>query len=183
MQSKPKANSIVTTTYDADTRTLTFRVRGQPSPILFHLDSVSDECKARAMLHGFAQRIPDSAAIGMQDKDGRIIPAETRDRMKYDEMVKLRDHYESGTPDWSRVREGGERETGGIILRALATVQGIDIATMRERVAAQAEKRGMTERKFLNGVATAPAVVAEIARIRAASGEGLDGDALLGDLT
>lgn len=181
MQTKAKSNSIVTSEYEEGV--ITFRIRGAASPILFHLDRVSEANRRRAEVHGWVQRIVDSAAVGMTDADGAIIPAPERDAMKYAAMVKVRDHYESGTEDWARRAVAGERETGGMTLRAVAAVSGVTVDVMRERVKAMAEKRGVTERVYLNSVAGSAAVQAKIAEFRAASPSAIDADALLDELT
>lgn len=178
MQSKPKSNSIVTSEY-AD-GVISFRVRGAQSPILFHLDSASAANRARAEVHGWVQRVVDAAAVGMTRADGSIIPAPERDALKYAAMVKVRDHYESGSADWGRKAEQGERESGGLALRAIAAIQGVDIPTMRQRVKAQAEKRGITERVYINSVSASAAVQAKMAELRGPAA--FDADELLGEL-
>ncbi len=181
MQTKPKSNSIVTSEYAEGV--ITFRVRGAESPILFTLNRVSEANRRRAEVHGWIQRVVDSAAVGMTDSAGGIIPAAERDRLKYAAMVKVRDHYESGTEDWARRAVAGERETGGMTLRAVAEVSGVTVDVMRARVKAMAEKRGVTERVYLNSVAGSAAVQAKIAEYRAAAGSAIDADELLDELT
>ncbi len=66
MQSKPKANSIITSVYDAERNVIKFTVLGQGEMEL-DLNKVSKENLAYAAVHGFNQRIPDGAAIGATD--------------------------------------------------------------------------------------------------------------------
>lgn len=180
MQTKPKANSIVTTRFDADEQALHFMVRGTPSPIVLRLTDIHPDVMKRAALHGLVQRITDGAAVSMTDATGAIIPAAERDAMKYRAMVSLRDHYASGTADWNRKGASGEREAGGLVLRALAAVQGVDIPTMAARVKARAEKLGITERKFLNHMATSKDVANKMLELRGPAA--FDADEALSEL-
>jgi hypothetical protein len=84
-------------------------------------------------------------------------------------MKDIVDHYRTGTTEWTlrRASGGGETRENGITLRALAAVQGADVATMRERVEKLAEKQGITTRAILAKIATQPAVAAKIAELRA----------------
>lgn len=181
MQSKPKANSIITSVLATDGNNITFLVRGHTdAPLVLDLTKVSADNMRRAALHGFNQRIPDGAAIGAADKDGNIVPAAERDALKHSRMAALVAHYNSGTAEWSRKVEGGTRDTGGIELRAIAAIQGTDVPTMRERVKVQAEKLGIGEKEYLNGIVNgSKAVQAKIAEMRAAVAPAFDADEAL----
>lgn len=84
----------------ADSRTVTFYRRGGMR--VFSIDKVHEDNQRRACAVGFAQvRITDAAAIGRADKDGRIIPEAERTEMKWARMMRLVEHYESGTAEWN----------------------------------------------------------------------------------
>jgi hypothetical protein len=116
-----KSNQMVEPVIDVAAGTVTFNVRGHDS-LTLHMDKVHADNVRRAAFVGFAQvRIVDAAAVGLSDQDGKIIPAGIRDKMKFDRMAALIAHYESGTPEWSRVRGDGAAETG-VLFRALCIV-------------------------------------------------------------
>jgi hypothetical protein len=143
MQTKPKENSIVTSSYDAERNVITFTVKGQGDMTL-DLNKVSKENLARAVVHGFNQRIPDAAAIGRTDADGKIIPEDERTRIKWERMNELCVHYESGTTEWSRKGEGGPSRV--LTIEAIARVKGITYEDAEAIVDKHAEMHKM-ERK------------------------------------
>lgn len=124
---KRKSNSVVT--HDVSTAGLhpviTFNVLGAGT---FALDmaKISDTVRDRAAVHGMVQRISDAAALSRTDKEGNIIPAAELAQAKYEAMIALRDHYESGTAEWSRVATAGPK--GGYLFEALCRVYGHKLA-------------------------------------------------------
>lgn len=117
MQSKPKANSIVTSEWNVENKVLTFTVLNTGACTL-DLKKVHANNREHAEYHGWNQAIPDSAAIGLADKAGNIIPKAERARMKLERMQEKCLHYESGTPDWSRKAPGGGFD-GALVLAAI----------------------------------------------------------------
>lgn len=128
---KAKADSAVTTFIPNPTDTfevtvtvpkvLGFKVRGF-GDILLDLEKVSVANISWAVVHGFGQRLPDSAAISRTDKDGRIVPQDQRDRTKGEKMTELRDFYETGTEEWERAKRGGD---GGAAVEMARVLQAI----------------------------------------------------------
>ena len=106
-----KSNSVIT--HSVTGNVITFNVIGFGA-LKFDTDKVSNECANHAALHGFVQRISDAAAMSRDPKTGK--PATPQE--KYDAMAALVAHYESGTPEWSRVR-AGDGSPKGQTLRAL----------------------------------------------------------------
>lgn len=83
---------------------VTFEVRGQGTLVL-EMGKLHEDIIKRAACVGMAQvRIVDAAAVGKADKEGNIIPEATRNKMKFERMKALVDHYNSGTATWERVR-------------------------------------------------------------------------------
>ena len=117
-----------------------------------------------AAFHGIKQRVVDSAAIAWDGIGERPTPAD-----KYAEMVKIVDHLNSGSPDWNTTRGEGGGAIGGVTLKALAAVQGMELDAMRARVAEVAEKQGKTVKVKLAEYATMPAVIKKIVELRAAA--------------
>lgn len=121
-QRNMKENQSVMPIIADDFSTVTFRTRGQPD-IVLHMDRLHPGILKRAACSGMAQvRIVDAAAIPATDKDGNIIPADERQRMKYERMAALVEHYETGTDQWSRVSEGGGGKS--LTVEAIARVKG-----------------------------------------------------------
>lgn len=117
MNAKPKANSIITTTIEAsgDQPIIVFTVR-DVGELRLDLAMISEEVRARAMLHGLCQRIADAAALSRSTETGK--PASAQD--KHDAMKRLVDHYNSGTAEWNIARAaGGGGGSDGYLLQAL----------------------------------------------------------------
>ena len=135
--------------------------------------------QTRAMYHGYRQRLSDKAAIARDPKTGQsATPAQKRAA-----VWAAMDHYMSGSDKWEMERAaggGGGRSDASYILQALANVQDVELKIMSERVAANAEKRGITVEAYLKRVATSPAVAEEVARIK--HGESEDADEILDEL-
>lgn len=150
MQSNPKSNSIITSKYDAEANVITFTVLGH-GDVALDLNKVHADNLARAAIHGFNQRIPDSAAIGTADVGGKPIPKAERTRIKFERMNDLCRHYESGTAEWSRKGDGlGALPALGVAVFARANDCTLESA--KERIEARAKAAGRTYAKQLNVV-------------------------------
>lgn len=177
-----KDNQQVKPVIDVAAGTITFEFRGA-APLVFHAEKAHPEVMARAALVGMAQvRLADAAAVGRQAPDGTIRTAEEMVALKRAGIERLIQHYESGAIEWSPARGEGRGAEGGLTIRAVAAVQGMDVAAMTTRIAELAEKRGLTTKAVLAKLATAPAVVAKIAEFRAARPASVDAEDLLGEL-
>lgn len=185
MQTKPKANSVITSRLAPEGGAIIFTVR-DVGELTLDLSRIAQANRQRAEVHGWVQRISDAAAIPFNKEEGRYATAQE----KFEAMAALVEHYHGGGVEWARRATGGgaPRVTSEdlLILRAVAEVQGCEVATMRERVRAMAEKRGVTQRAYLSAILAKSAdVKAVVERLRAEQpqpGAGLDGDALLGEL-
>lgn len=113
MQTKPKANSVITHEVSGDV--ITFHVK-QAGDVVLDMSRVSEACRERAAIHGFIQRISDGAAMSRNPETGQ--PATPEEKMA--RMAALAEHYMSGTSDWSMRREGGIGAEGGLLFRALS---------------------------------------------------------------
>lgn len=102
-----KRHAWIRSTLDETARTWTFaamrmKADGEAeqnpdiAPIVFDTRKASDANRDYAALHGFKQRICDTAALG----------ADATMAEKFAEMAKLRDHYESGSAEWDLPRAG-----------------------------------------------------------------------------
>lgn len=114
MQTKPKANSIIT--HAIADQTIMFNVKGLGT-IALDMTRLHPAIMQKAAIHGLIQRISDAAAMSRTDDEGRIIPEATLNEAKFEAMSALVNHYATGTSEWSRVSEAGPR--GGILFKAL----------------------------------------------------------------
>jgi hypothetical protein len=174
MQTKPKANSIVTHTALPDGR-IQFTVLGC-EPFTVDPAAIPAHKARRAMIHGLVQRISDGAALSRDKDTGKpASPADKRAR-----MFAIAQHLlDPATPWEMKGSGGGAPKPDETLLAAVAEVQGVDVETMRTRVKAQAEKRGVTPRAFLAKVREGSQAVRDVEARMLAAGVDEDGDDML----
>jgi hypothetical protein len=78
-------------------RTVTFTFEGGLAPIVLDMSQVSTDNRTYAMLHGFAARVGDNAAIQKSAENNYTVT----EAMRREAVQELVDHYASGTADWS----------------------------------------------------------------------------------
>lgn len=66
------------------------------------MSKVSESNKLHAMLMGLQDRMKDVAALSRKQPDGSVI--DITEKMRRDEMVRIRDHFESGSTEWQMGR-------------------------------------------------------------------------------
>jgi len=81
---------------NAATRTVEFTFEGLP-PVLFDTSVVTAANRDYAMLHGFAARIGDNAAIQKSAENSYVVT----EAMRREAVMELVTHYRSGSEDWS----------------------------------------------------------------------------------
>jgi len=174
---KVKTNSVVTATWAESILTLAVKGAGV---ISVNIDELSPMLIERAAKHGLEQRLRDRAAIARDTKTG--LSASPAD--KFARIEALAAHYIAGG-EWEMRGEGGgtRRKETDYIIEALAAIQNVEIEVMVERVAANAEKRGITSDAYLKQIGTAAAVAAKVAEIKFGEADGADDmlDELTGD--
>lgn len=111
MQSKPKANSVITHEVNGDV--ILFHVAGAGT-LTLDLSKVHADNVQRGAVHGFIQRVSDGAAMSRDPVTGK--PATAADKAA--RMAAIIAHYESGAAEWS-MRGQGTGDTGGLLFRAL----------------------------------------------------------------
>ena len=91
---------------NAVAQTVTFTFEDGLAPIVLAMSQVNPANTTYAMLHGFAARIGDNAAIQKSAENGfRVTEA-----MRREAVAELVDHYASGSADWSpKVRAKAEK--------------------------------------------------------------------------
>lgn len=91
---------------DAVAQTVTFTFEGGLAPIVLAMSQVNPTNATYAMLHGFAARVGDNAAIQKSAENNYTVT----EAMRRDAVKELVDHYASGSADWSpKVRTKAEK--------------------------------------------------------------------------
>lgn len=176
VQTKKRANAVVT--MEQAGNELVFNVLGAGAMRL-DMGKISEAILTRAAIHGLKQRISDAAAIPCDAETGKpATPAE-----KFTAMQALVDHYNSGSAEWSRRAEAGERTpNGGKVLQAIMNVyQFSTVEKARETVEATAAKRGIEYKAALALWKSSDKVAAELTRMATATAK-VDADDLLDEL-
>lgn len=119
MQTKPKANSIITHERLEDGQ-IRFCVKGAGF-VDFDLNKVSWANRDYAAVHGFIQRISDGAAISRNPENGQ--PATPAEKLAAIEAIV--NHYHSGTDQWKMLATG-TGGAGSLTLRAIARLKQVE---------------------------------------------------------
>ena len=82
---------------NAQAQTVTFTFEGELAPIVLAMSQVSPANATYAMLHGFAARVGDNAAIQKAAENNYTVT----EAMRREAVAELVDHYTSGSADWS----------------------------------------------------------------------------------
>ena len=135
--------------------------------VVFHPDMVHADCRVRAELHGWKQRISDKAALG-------------KDATGEEKLAAIRavvGHFESGTADWAMVRGTGKGRKSEVdwTCEALADIQGTDVASAVGRLEEMAEKHGTTKEALAKKLRTKREVALRVAELQVKDGRLADG--------
>lgn len=182
MQTKAKSNSVVT--HSMQDGNIVFDVLGA-GKLVFDPNKVSAENRARAMIHGFVQRISDGAARLRNTETGQSASPSEKLAM----MQRIADHYMSGAAEWNlRAAASPKGPDAGLVImamtRALAGVPTVEaaeavfakqiamgkFATRDEAIATWAKSRQVAD--------TIKVILAE----RAAAAANLDAEDMLAEL-
>ena len=120
-------------TIDAVAQTITFTFDGE-APVVFNAASASETVRQHAMLHGFAARLGDNAAITKSAENGFTVT----EAMRRDAVLELAEHYATGTGEWNvRTAAAPKRPAMNATIAAIATKLGITYEQAQARVAEQ----------------------------------------------
>jgi hypothetical protein len=190
IETKKRANSVYTFAVQDGKQVFDFAAIGK---IVFDPDKVSAENRARAMAHGFKQRIVDAGALEA-GAGGKVDPV-----AKFNEMFRVAEHLMSGSAEWN-VKGGGAGASSYVTraLVALGTFAKTDVSTHDKANAfvkslAESTKPEVIKYGFKGQVgkarawleANSKAISAEIDKIKAAEAADVtpaDADAILDDL-
>jgi hypothetical protein len=161
MQTKAKANSVITHRVSEDGKVITFVVLGA-GEVNLDTTKLHDAIKERAAVHGLIQRGSDRAAIGRDSETGASATPEEK-RASIQAWV---DHVESGTAEW---RMTGTGEGGGksLTIEAIAQVKGISYEAAEAEVVKFAEKRNESTKAILAFLRKGEKVMRAMEAIRA----------------
>lgn len=169
MNEKVKSNSVTTVTH-LDGK-LVFAFQGLPS-FTFDPERVSAQNRARAMLHGFEQRIRDGGALGRDKETGASATPEE----KREAMLRIAEHLMSGATEWALKVAAPKADDPGLLVAAMMRGLGKDAAGIEAVIAATMAKRGVDRMGALKVwqdtkqvQAAKAAIVAERAAAKAAS--------------
>ena len=135
------------------------------------IDDLSPQIRLDATLHGLKQKLVDAAAISRNPDTG----ASATVADKLDAVREVYDRITSPDGTWNKIRTGEGANVGGLLLRALMELKGLDKATVTTFL------EGKTKEQIAALKAMAP-VAAIIARMQSEKAKDIDADALLGEL-
>ena len=113
-------------------RTITFLFEGDVAPVVFTPGMASTENQDYAILHGFAARIGDNAAIAKSKDNGFTVT----EAMRRAAVLELVTHYESGAAAWDvRVASGPRAPAQSPVILAIAAKLGVTYEAAQVKVA------------------------------------------------
>jgi hypothetical protein len=169
MQSKRKQNSVVG--HALSGAIITFNVGEQSFE--FDMSKVPTEATAKALIHGFVQKISDRAAIGRDPETGASATPEE----KFKAMKAAADRLMSGGP-WNAVATGAGNQ-GGLLYRAMRALypqawsdKTSFAAYIAQKAISESARLGkrVSETDVRNGLMATKKIAKEISRIRAEEG-------------
>jgi len=163
MQTKPKSNSIIT--HSMQDGKIEFVVK-DAGKLVFDMDKVSAQNRARAMIHGFVQRISDGGALSRNPETGK--PATPEDKLA--RMARLADHLMSGSTEWAIKAQASAGPDSGLIVRAMVHAGlGADVEAIEALLAKTQIKRELDRAASLKLWAGTDKVLKAIAELKAAA--------------
>lgn len=152
---------------------LTWNFNGGFEPLEFHVGPVYDELvklhpvAARAMMHGYKQKISDAGAMARDTETGLADNA-----ARVEKMRRMAETLASG--QWELERTGGGAGPG-VLARAISEAMGKDIVVVREWL----KKMSAADKAALR---MDPRILPIVQRMEAESASGVDTEDLLAGL-
>ena len=147
----------------------------------FDPDKVSAVNRARAMIHGFRQRISDGGALSRNPETGK--PATPADKLA--KMMRISDHLMSGSDVWE-MAAGAPGLDAGLILLAIMRVFGKTLEQAEGIIEATMVKRDIERTPALKVWAESKQVAVAMLAIeseRIAAGTKDDAEDLIAEIT
>jgi hypothetical protein len=180
MNAKRKSNSVVT--HSMQDGKIVFDVIGA-GKLVFDPDKVSAQNRARAMIHGFVQRISDGAARLRNPETGASAPASEKLAM----MQRIAEHLMSGSTEWNlKVAAPKGPDSGTIVLAMIRALAGVNTPDEAEALLTKTIRAGKAaDRDGALKVWAATSQVREAVKLieaERARGAGASADDLLAEL-
>lgn len=157
---KKRVNSIITVTRWDNKLKFAFTGVGD---FTFDPDKVSAENRARAMVHGFEQRIRDAAALSVDRDTGKSATPTA----KFDAAKRIADHLMSGAAEWNlKPATGPKGPDAGTIILAMTRVLKKTVDEIEAILTATQTKRGVDRNGALKVWEESKQVAAEILKIK-----------------
>lgn len=177
---KTARDTLTSVTWNHD-GTATVAVKGYPA-LLFNPMNASLLNRNRAAQFGWDNRFKNKTSVSADPATGRVDTAE-----KYRLACVLRDFYEQGGDEWDMRSAGGSGQGGadaGMVIMALMNVKGWSVEKANARVEAMAGEKGVERKDVLASLAKLPAIILEVASIKAkrAAISGLDAGSMLDEM-
>ena len=173
---KKRVNSIITVSRFDNKLTFAFAGVGQ---FVFDPDKVSAENRARAMMHGFEQRIRDAAALSVDRETGKSATAQA----KHDAALRIAEHLMSGSTEWAIRVAVSAGPDAGLTLQAMMRALGKSLDDVEAVIAATMTKREIDRAAALKLWANSKQVAQAILDIkRERADAGADAEDLLGEI-
>ena len=154
------------------------------APFTFDPDRVSAQNRARAMMHGFEQRIRDAGALGRDRETG----ASATPEQKRESMWRIAEHLMSGGTEWALKVAAPRSDDPGLLMASIMRALNRDAAGVEAVIAATMSKRGIDRTAALKVwqdtdkvKAAKAAILAERAAAAAARAD-VDADDLLAEI-
>jgi hypothetical protein len=134
----PKFRENATTAVTRDAKGITIHIRGVDAPIVLRFDQLSEAVKTEAMGYGMEVRLTRAAALERDTKSGKSATPQD----KHAAILKLAEHYASGTEAWAMSGGGGLSDETRVLIEALCTAFGLatDVAEEQVRALSGAER-------------------------------------------
>lgn len=168
MATTPTRTPVIDATVDGTILTLAF---SNSEVLTINADSLSDEIRTAAMMHGLKQKLVDAAAIARNPDTGRSATPDD----KYNAVREVYDRITQSDGTWNKGRTGeGSGAGNGLLLSALMELRGLP----REKVEAYLADKTKEQKAALRDNAKVAPI---IARLKAARSK-VNSDDLLGEL-
>jgi hypothetical protein len=161
MNDKRKSNSTIT--HKMVDGKIEFTVLGA-GLLRFDPDRVSAANRARAMIHGFVQRISDGGAMSRNPETG--LPATPADKLA--RMTRIAEHLMAGGDVWELKAAAGPGVSVGLVIQAMIALgKARDADHANELISKLASKREIERDAAVKLLAEAGDIKVKVAEIRA----------------
>lgn len=156
---KKRVNSIITVTRWDNKLKFAFTGVGD---FTFDPDKVSAENRARAMVHGFEQRVRDAAALSVDRDTGKSATAQA----KFDAAKRIADHLMSGATEWNLKPAATGGLDAGLVIMAIMRVFRKSLDEAETVIATTMSKKGIERAAALKLWANSKQVAAAMLEIK-----------------